>query len=299
MILFGEHAVVFGKPALAMAVDMRVRSSVRISDQYTVNGRPMRPKHHAYISSALDEAWDGPPLSITTRSRLPSGSGLGSSAAVTVSTVGALLGEMGKFDHETVAKKSFEVEYAVQGRASPTDTSASTHGSAILVSPDRVGDLLWRISKGDNAWNVHHCEVGKLTFVAGYTGVHASTGPLVERVRQLVSSDDDGRRAVDRIGEIVMEGVDALAAADKPKLGALMRENQSLLDQLGVGHPAINRLIDACAGKCYGEKLTGAGGGGSIIALTDDPEGTSEAIMSEGGTPIVVRAGGRGATLEH
>ena len=252
MILFGEHAVVFGKPALAMAVDMRVRSSVRISDQYTVNGRPMRPKHHAYISSALDEAWDGPPLSITTRSRLPSGSGLGSSAAVTVSTVGALLGEMGKFDHETVAKKSFEVEYAVQGRASPTDTSASTHGSAILVSPDRVGDLLWRISKGDNAWNVHHCEVGKLTFVAGYTGVHASTGPLVERVRQLVSSDDDGRRAVDRIGEIVMEGVDALAAADKPKLGALMRENQSLLDQLGVGHPAINRLIDACAGKCYG-----------------------------------------------
>ena len=299
IILFGEHAVVFGKPALAMAVDLRVRSTVRVSDQYAVNGHPMRHKHHSYISAALDEAWNGPPLSITTRSRLPSGSGLGSSAAVTVSTVGAILAEKGQFEHESVARKSFEVEYAVQGRASPTDTSASTHGSGVLISPDRAEGFLWKITKGGKTWNVHHCDVSRLTFVAGYTGVHASTGPLVEGVRMRVESDNECRAAVNRIGELVMEGVDALAAADKPKLGRLMRENQGLLSRLGVGHPSVDKLIQACADRSYGEKITGAGGGGSIIALTDDPEGVSESIESAGGRPIVVTVGGRGAMLEQ
>jgi len=88
IILFGEHAVVFGKPALALASDLRITSSVCESDEYLVNGQSMKKQHHAYISSALDQAWNGPPVEITTRSRTPSGSGLGSSAAVTVATVG-------------------------------------------------------------------------------------------------------------------------------------------------------------------------------------------------------------------
>ena len=299
IILFGEHAVVFGKPALAMAVDLRIRSSARVSDQYSVNGRPMRAKHHAYISAAIDEAWNGPPLSITTRSGLPSSSGLGSSAAVTVATVGAILAEKGEFEHESVARKSFEVEYVVQRRASPTDTSTSTHGHGVLVSPDKEDGFLWRIEKGSKSWNVHHCDVKRLTFVAGYTGIHASTAPLVEKVRKYVTSDSDGKKAIDRIGEIVMEGMDALAAADRPKLGMLMRENQELLRELGVGHPSIDSLIEACKDKCYGEKLTGAGGGGSIVALTDDPEAVCEAISAAGGRPIAITVGGRGAVLEQ
>jgi mevalonate kinase len=298
MILFGEHAVVFGKPALAMAVDLRVTASLRVSDQYSVNGHPMRPRHHAYISAALDEAWDGPPVSITTNSEIPSGSGLGSSAAVTVSTVGALLAERGLFEAERVARKAFEVEYAVQKRASPTDTSVSTHGNGVLVCPDRMDGFLWRIEKGSQQWNVHHCEVKKLTFVVGFTGIHAPTGPLVQKVREFVESNIEGRRAIDRIGEIVLDGVDALAQADKPRLGALMRENHSMLCTLGVGHASIDRLVESCSEKSYGAKLTGAGGGGSMIALTDDPKGVSEAISEAGGMPIVVRVGGMGATVE-
>ncbi|HUV60875.1 MAG TPA: mevalonate kinase [Thermoplasmata archaeon] len=299
MILFGEHAVVFGKPALAMAIDLRVTASLRVSDQYSVNGYPMNARHHAYISAALDEAWNGPPVSIITKSEIPSGSGLGSSAAVTVSAVGALLAERGQFDGESVARKAFEVEYAVQGRASPTDTSVSTHGNGVLVCPDRMDGFLWRIEKGSQHWNVHHCEVRKLTFVVGFTGVHAPTGPLVQKVKDFVESNPEGRRAVDRIGEIVLDGVDALAQADKPRLGSLMRENHSLLCTLGVGHTSIDRLVESCGDKSYGAKLTGAGGGGSMIALTDDPKGVSEAISGAGGTPIVVTVGGRGAVVEQ
>jgi mevalonate kinase len=299
MILFGEHAVVFGKPALALAFDLRVRASVSTSDQYSVNGHPMRPKYHAYISAALDEAWDGPPVGITTRSSIPSGSGLGSSAAVTVSSMGALLEERGRYDPVEIARKSFEVEYRVQKRASPTDTSTSVHGQGVLVSPDRGDQFLWRISKGDKAWCVHHCHVPDLTFVVGFTGVHASTGPLVDMVRSRVESEPECGRAVDRIGEIVLEGVEAIRRADKPALGALMSENHELLNRLGVGHDSLDRLVEACRGLSYGAKLTGAGGGGSMIALTDQPRKVSEAISRAGGRALVAGVGCEGVRVER
>ena len=296
--MFGEHAVVFGKPALALAFDLRVRAAVRPSDQYSVNGHPMRPKYHSYISAALDEAWDGPPVRIDTRSSIPSGSGLGSSAAVTVSSLGALLEEKHAYDPVAIAKKAFEVEYRVQKRASPTDTSTSVHGKGVLVSPEPGDGLLWRISKGERAWFMHHCDVPPLTFVVGYTGVHASTGPLVDGVRARVESDPECARAVDRIGEIVLEGVEAVKRADKGRIGALMSENHALLNMLGVGHPKLESLVQACQGISYGSKLTGAGGGGSMVALTDQPDLVSEAISQAGGRPIVAGVGLEGVRVE-
>lgn len=298
MILFGEHAVVFGKPALALAINLRIASEVTPANQYSVNRHPMRKRHHAYISASLDEAWGGPPINIETYSSIPSGSGLGSSAAVTVSCIGAMLSAKGRLDPETVARKAFAVEHKVQGRASPTDTSTSTHGHGVLVSPERLDDFLWRIDLGEKVWNMHHCEVSSLVFVVGYTGIHATTGPLVAGVRKLVDSDEGAKKAVERIGEIVLEGVDATKARNKKRIGALMNENHELLNSLGVGHPALEKLVQACRGSSYGAKLTGAGGGGSMIALTDDPEKISKAIREAGGEPIVVEVGCEGVRVE-
>jgi mevalonate kinase len=298
MILFGEHAVVFGKPALALAIDLRISSSVKPSNQYSVNGHPMRKKHHAYISASLDEAWNGPPINIDTDSEIPSGSGLGSSAAVTVSCIAAMTSSKGKLDPEKIARRAFEVENAVQGSASPTDTSTSTHGYGVLVTPEKMQDLLWTISKGERSWNMHHCDVPQLGFVVGYTGIHAATGPLVAKVRTLVDSNDDAQKAVSRIGEIVLDGVDAIKRGDKGRLGKLMDENHELLNLLGVGHPALEKLVEACRGTSYGTKLTGAGGGGSMIALTDDLENTAKAISKAGGTPIIVEVGCEGVRME-
>lgn len=299
MILFGEHAVVFGKPALALAIDLRISSEVRSSNQYSVNGRPMRKKHHAYISASLDEAWDGPPINIDTDSEIPSGSGLGSSAAVTVSCVAAMTCSKGTIDPEKVARKAFEVECRVQGRASPTDTSTSTHGYGVLISPIKLDDHLWTIEKGEHVWNVHHCDVPPLKFVVGHTGIHAATGPLVERVRKLVDADADARKAVDRIGEIVIEGVEAVRTKDKKKVGALMEEDHALLNALGVGHPMLEKLVAVCRDNSYGAKLTGAGGGGSMIALTDETDVVAKAISEAGGTPIVVEVGCEGVRIER
>jgi len=298
MILLGEHAVVYGKPALALAIDLRITSAVRTSNQYSVNGHPMKKKHHAYISAALDEAWDGPPVNVDTDSEIPSGSGLGSSAAVTVSCVAAMTCVKGRIDPEKVARKSFEVETRVQGMASPTDTSTSTHGHGVLIAPTKLDNHLWTIEKGERVWNMHHCEVPSLEFVVGHTGIHAATGPLVAKVRKLVDSNDDARRAVDRIGEVVLDGVDAIKKNDKKRVGALMDEDHSLLNQLGVGHPMLDKLVAACREHAYGAKLTGAGGGGSMIALTDETAAVAKAISAAGGTPIVVEVGCEGVRVE-
>lgn len=298
MILFGEHAVVFGKPALALAINLRITSTVSGANQYSVNGHPMKKRHHTYISAALDEAWGGPPINIDTVSEIPSGSGLGSSAAVTVSCVGAMMAKKGAIKPEDVALRSFRVENKVQGRASPTDTSTSTHGHGVVVSPERLDNFLWRIEEGERTWNIHHCTVPRLHFVVGYTGIHAATGPLVAGVKRLADSNPDAVHAINRIGEIALAGVDALARADKNALGRLMDENHALLNSLGVGHPELEKLVEACRPSSYGAKLTGAGGGGSMIALTDDPVGTAKAIRGAGGEPIVVDVGVEGVRLE-
>jgi len=140
--------------------------------------------------------------------------------------------------------------------------------------------------------------VPDMAVVVGFTGVRASTGPLVDKVRKLADDSPDARRAIDRIGEIVLEGIDALRKGDLGRLGGFMSENQEMLRALGVSHPSLERLIEACSDHCYGAKLTGAGGGGSMIALTSEPEVVSGLIRDAGGQPIVVRAGCEGVRCE-
>jgi mevalonate kinase len=95
-----------------------------------------------------------------------------------------------------------------------------------------------------------------------------------------------------------MEGVDATKAGNKSKIGVLMNENHQLLSELGVSHPMLEQLVEACRKDSYGAKLTGAGGGGSMIALTDSPSDVSAAIIEAGGEPILVDVGCEGVRIE-
>jgi mevalonate kinase len=82
--------------------------------------------------------------------------------------------------------------------------------------------------------------------------------------------------------------VKALKREDLVEIGALMNRNHSLLFILGASSKELQNLVDAAEPLSYGAKLTGAGGGGSIIALTDDPERVADAIKNRGGRPYVV-----------
>ncbi|MFQ5909660.1 MAG: mevalonate kinase [Thermoplasmata archaeon] len=298
LILFGEHAVVLGEPALSIAVDLRVSTRAERSAIFKVNGKSIGRRKYRYVKGAIEEVWRGEPLALRVNSELPVAAGLGSSAAVTVSTLGTLLHLMGEFDPVTVARNGFQVELRVQGNASPIDTTTSTHGGGILVDGSAGSGLLWRLSRDDTEWFLHDCPLPDLSVVVGDTGIKAETGPLVSRVRKLTARSQVARDQIKKIGRITLRGKAALQEGDFSLAGELMNQNHELLNALGVGHPALEKLISACEGLSYGAKLTGAGGGGSMIALTDEPEEVAMSIKGAGGEPFIVRYGREGVRLE-
>lgn len=244
VFLFGEHAVVYGKPGVAMAIKPRVFVTVRKSRN------PTRAKS-PYINECFNML--GVRGSVYVHSQLQSSSGLGSSAAVTVATLSAINDE---FDightREEIAEMAFAVEKKVQnGRASPTDTYVSTNGGMVLIT----GNSKRRLPPQS------------LHIVVGNTMVPHSTAKMVELVGDLQKKHPEiAKPILDAIGAVTLS---ALHNINNPKeLGRCMDMNNALLEALGVGHPTSSKLILAArASGAYGAKITGAGGGGCIIAL--------------------------------
>lgn len=297
LILFGEHAVVFGEPALSTAIDLRAEVYARRHTEWLADGRSLDDPRYAYVKAAVRTAGASSPLWIEVRSAVPEGSGLGSSAAVSVATLGAIHGSQGAVEPARIAREAYEVELAVQGRASPIDTTTATAGGAVLAKPEKDDGLLWSIERDDRRWYLHHRALPAFPIVVGFTGVSAPTGPLVERVRELVRGKPAAREWIREIGEITVQGLRALQSRDWVGAGSLMDRNHALLRDLGVGHPLLEKLVAAARPTAYGAKLTGAGGGGSMFALTDRPEATAKAIADAGGRPFVVRADSKGAMV--
>jgi mevalonate kinase len=244
VFLFGEHAVVYGKPGIAMAIKPRVFVTVRNTK------RPQRAKS-PYIDGCFDAM--GVMGSVYINSQIPSSSGLGSSAAVTVATLSAINDEFSLHKtREEIANMAFEIEKKVQkGRASPTDTTVSSYGGIVLIT----GGSRRRLAPQN------------LNLVIGDSLVSHSTAKMVEQVGDLKKKHPE---IVDPILDAI-EGVSmsAIHHLNNPKeLGWYMDMNHALLDALGVGHPQLSKLVLASrAAGAFGAKITGAGGGGCMVAL--------------------------------
>jgi mevalonate kinase len=305
--LFGEHAVVYGEPAVPCAIELRAQVTAQRRDEgltvhsgdltldgFTVeyNGDPSgRPDvavpdalvdaAMGYVNEAIAQAKDAADaddvgFDITVESDIPLGGGLGSSAAVAVAAIDAATRELGvELAPEELADRAYRVEHEVQdGQASRADTFCSAMGGAVRVEGD----------------DCRRTEAPDLPFVIGYDGGAGDTGALVAGVRKLREEYDFAADTVTAIGDIVRRGEQALAEGDLEEVGQLMNFNHGLLEALGVSSRSLDTMVWAARdADALGAKLTGAGGGGCIVALDQTPE-TETALEFTPGCEEVFRA---------
>ena len=281
-VVLGEHSVVYGKPAVVLATDRRIKCSVRRSDRNSLNGEYMdfsKQPHFKYLTRNIKYNLD-----FLTTSQVPSGSGMGSSAALSAAIALALRTENGESpsEHELV-NEAYGAELFAQGNGSPMDASACVHGGGVAINIPQAEKELWTIKRNDRTWRVTDIKVPDLSFVIGNTGIKAPTGPQVEKIRRFKEKNGFASEIIEEMGNVTLEGYDALKSNDKEKLGRLMTHDHKLLSILGVSCNELNKLVNASLPYSYGAKLTGSGGGGCMVALTDKPDKVAEAITARGG----------------
>ena len=155
--------------------------------------------------------------------------------------------------------------------------------------------------EGERRWEVHRLEAPQeeVFLVLGNTGVHAPTAHQVAMVAEALRLNPKRMNEIEAIGSVARRGLEALVAGNYDAVGHAMSENHLLLRGLGVSSPELESLIQAALPTSLGVKLTGAGGGGCMVALTRMPKETSEAIELAGGRTLISRIGNEGVRLER
>ena len=312
-ILFGEHAVVYGQPAVAVAIDSGVRVSVEQSKEWTLEGVPFEPSRHPHISHILSTVFEygGPPLKMEVESGLFSAAGLGSSAALS-NAIGASLhahinpGQA--LDPIALARMGHSAEAMAQkGRGSPTVTATSAVGVCIVVSGEQVEgtihvlDAELETPEGLREWSINTVDLpdslDQARLVIGFTGEMSSTGKMVAGVAKRLEETPELQEEMDAIGRITSAGLTAMSAGNLEAVGMAMDACHEKLRLLGVSSPSLEALVEAARPHSLGAKLTGSGGGGCMIALARDPQRVAEAIEVAGGRPLISRLGAPGVRL--
>ena len=193
---------------------------------------------------------------IEIESDIPAGSGLGSSAAVSVSTAAALIRFLGNdAERPKIGEIAMEGEKQVHGNPSGVDIESSLKGGLLLFS------------KASGTKPIPVEKIMKLIVI--FSGKKRRTVDLIARVsekkRQFPAFFENLCRAASFLS---LDIVETISSGDLPKLGALMNIAQTSLSWLGVSTDALDDIIETCCSKgAYGAKVTGAGGGGSVIVL--------------------------------
>jgi len=297
-VLFGEHAVVHGCPELVVAIDLSTQVVLRAAPQLSLNADPNAAESNPYFRAALDGSWrGGPPIAVRSVTRIPRSAGLGSSAAF-VCALGAALGAAtGGVDRAGLAQRSFEVERGAQGVGSPGDTSASVAGGYVALNGG-PGEPLWTVTAGERRWSVRRVEDPRWSWVVAYSGVPRSTADAVRAVAERLARPD-GPALLAEFEEVARAGIASVGRGDRRETGELLRRNQELLRTVGVSHPRLEALLAAAEPLAEAAKITGAGAGGSIVALPRaGREGELVRTLARAGAlPLPVRAEPLGAGL--
>jgi mevalonate kinase len=285
VILFGEHFVVYGNPAILASINKRIsvsactimdnegkiaiRSDIGVAGQYKNDGEFNSLEGGLEAKAVLDPLYSAikrvllirnqkTGIDIGISSKVPPGIGLGSSAASCVATVAAVdsLFQKKPISRQKVCKLAIESERLIHQRTSGADCYVSTFG----------GLIQYRTKSKD--FKKLEAKASLLLVVAS-TGVKHSTAEVVASVKRFKDRNKMlFERLERRASDICLQASTALASGKCDKIGELMDENQIILQQIGVSHYKAEDLIDMCRkAGAIGAKITGAGGGGAVIAL--------------------------------
>lgn len=298
VVILGEHAVVYGRHAIAAPVPLAIRARIeeceegihimipRWGVEYELARNPSERRSFERAAGAiLDElGLSGRSMRIEVFPEVPRGMGLGGSAAMAVAIVRALdvqyrLG----LDDAEVNRLAFESEKLAHGKPSGLDNTIACYGQPLVYrtgTPPLV-ELL----------NIEQ----PIPMVIGMTGSEGLTASTVARVGEAWKQDPKlYERIFDQIDGLVLRGVQAVQDHDLATLGELMNICHGMLNALQVSTPELERLVAiARASGALGAKLTGGGGGGSMIALCDgETRPVADAIRAAGYEAVTVMLGG-------
>ncbi|MEM7332956.1 MAG: mevalonate kinase [Chloroflexota bacterium] len=298
IILFGEHAVVYGRSAIAAPVS-QLRATVVIENSKSRDVQLIAPQIQR--KRVLSNAPDNDPfamtvrlfvkaaripfvtnLNITIQSDIPIAGGMGSGAAITAAMIRGLANHYNKtdlLDPAWLSELTYEVEKIHHGTPSGIDNTVVSYEQPLFfikAAPKNV---------------IEPFTVGKpLQFLIGITGIRSQTKLVVSDVRAQWEAAPQRFEAIfDACGEIAKKARQMIQVGDARQLGALMNKNQQLLMEMTVSSPELNRLTDtANQAGALGAKLSGAGRGGNMIALVTNESETAvkQALLKAGATAV-------------
>ena len=292
IILFGEHAVVYGRSAIAVPVaDVMAKATISpaisvqqgqisidapdIGLKSTLNNLPKDNPIAVAILSVMRhlEVGELPSFHLKITSSIPVASGLGSGAAVSVAIIRTLAGFLGQpLSDEVVSKLTYEVELIHHGTPSGIDNTVITYEKPVFFTK----------SKPTKFCKVKH----PFTIIIGDTGIQSPTKQTVAYVRAAWEADRKRLEKLFSAINSISKTAKKVIEGDSPSLlGSLMDENHLILQEIGVSSPKLDQIIKAAKDAgAIGAKLSGGGRGGNMIALVDAEkiENVREAICRSG-----------------
>lgn len=316
IILFGEHAVVYGQPAIAVPLSqVRARAVVTANIPAVQKGSERLTSQSTGLSAVIVEAPDislrttladlpaqhplaravllvfealgvsqPPSCIVRIRSTIPLASGLGSGAAVSVAVIRALSAFLGRpLPLEQVSALAFEVEKIHHGTPSGIDNSVVAFNKPVFFQRGRPVEIL----KQPVPFHV----------LVADSGIPSPTAAVVGDVRRAWQADpSDYDAQFTAIGDLSHQARLLIESGSPHSLGPLMFQNHALLSQLGVSSPQLDALVEAARDSgALGAKLSGGGRGGAMIALVQEQEASrvAAALQEAGAAHIIQTVVGR------
>jgi mevalonate kinase len=274
VIITGEHFVVHGAWALAAAIPRTVTAEVEDHLSFSVRSDLYRDSHNPalkplgeVVEAMAREYSFSPRVRVSVRSSVPGGAGLGSSASTMVALVAALARLRSlRIGVDEIVRHSMVGEAGVHGRPSGIDPTICARGGVLLFRP---GSRPRRVGLK-----------GSRSLLVSFSGRSRSTRRQIGKVSEVKDKFPALFSGLVESASAISEmAAERLVSNDMKALGVLLSFNHAVLSTLGVSNRNLDRLVDASISLgSYGAKLTGAGGGGSVISVA--PGGKQKRIIS-------------------